>query len=106
MCPLVPLIPLVPEEAQQQKFEVILSKMVASFGQAEDGNGFNSSDSSSKLSKVSQGKNRGTPQDGSNIGFSHQGKCCLGFGGGGPDVLDREDHIKLETIGTYSSGWC
>ena len=65
--------------------------MVASGGKAEDGKGSNLSASSSKMSEVSQGEHRVAPQDGPSICFLCQGKSCLEFCGGDPDVLDSED---------------
>ena len=44
-----------------------------------------------KYPKVSKGEHRVPPQDGPSIRFLCQGKSCLEFCGGDPDVLDSED---------------
>ena len=67
------------------------SNVVASGGKAEDGKGSNLFASSSEMSEVSQREHRVASQDRPSIRFLCQGKSCLEFCGGDPDVLDSED---------------
>ena len=85
--------------------------MVALVGCTENKMGFNVTATSSILPQVSQGEQRGTPQDGSTLHFLHLGESYIESSGGAPNVLDSEDqdflinYIRSGTRGTYSLGW-
>ncbi len=85
---------------------------MASAGRTEDRSGSNLSTSSSRLPQVSQGEQRGAPQPGSSLCFSHQRERRLESSGNNPEVLNEQDltflvnHIRKGTEGTYKSGCC
>ena len=83
---------------------------MASSGRDENRKCSSSSEESSKLPEVSEGKLSGASPDGSPIRLPHHKEGSV-VQGGNPDVLDEEDqeflmhHIRCGTKKTYNSRW-